>query len=454
MRNVIRIVSVLVVVGLIAACAGAGAGGGSGGGGGGSGTTVTPPQNLVGTFALTNGQSAVMDLQIDGSTSSSAISPQSSIQVTGTVRYEGADYVVGGLYDDTDGSLNLVAENNTTDDPKEGWRFLFSGTYTDADGFSGTVQLLDDNGAEQATGSASAAGVTDGEMSAVRVFVGTFGGDDWGSWNGTLTSSSFYGTYWSGRYNEGGSFSLGASGTTVSVVDPSGLTASGALNAAEDSINGTWESAWEEEYDGVTYSGVDSGSWSGRLVDANNDAPAIDETLDPLYLSNLLFQTWENMVSEVEAAFDAAGNGDGLFEVGDDLTTGDNVTTSVSGVTARYTVSDSDVVYYRYQFTGSGYSDAQTGITWSGGGAHLEEITDVDGATLRIVMDFGLTAEEGASTAGANTTDSSTLTIDYEDGGTSNLQVDVEVDYENETLTGTWEFDGSDYVSDMGYLLF
>ncbi len=82
MRNVIMIVSVFVVVGFIAACAGAGAGGGNGGGGGGGGTSVTPPQNLVGTFAMTNGHSAVMDLQIDGSTSATGISPLRPASVT------------------------------------------------------------------------------------------------------------------------------------------------------------------------------------------------------------------------------------------------------------------------------------------------------------------------------------------------------------------------------------
>ena len=444
--------SMLVLVALTA-CAGAGAGGGGGGGGG--GTTVTPPQNLVGTFAMTNGESAVMDLQIDGSASSTGFSPQSTIQVTGTVRYEGTDYIVGGLYDDADGSLNLVAENETTGDPKFGWTFLFTGTYTEADGFSGSVRLLDDNGAEQATGSASAAGVSDGEKSTVRVFVGTYGGDDWGSWNGTLTSTRFYGTYWSNQYDEGGSFSLSASGTTVSVEDPAGLTASGALNAAEDAINGTWEQAWEEEYEGVTYTGVDTGSWSGRLVDSNDDAPVIDSNLDPLYLANLLHQTSENMVSEVEAAFDAAGDNDGFFQVGNDLAEGDNdisVSQSGGGVDARYTVSGSEVDYYRYQFTGSGYSDEQTGITLSGGGVHVQVINDT---TFRIVMDSGLTADETTTTANADTSDSSALTVDY-DGSTtpSTLQIDVEVNYAAETLTGTWEFDGTNYVNDMGYLFF
>ncbi|MFW5797461.1 MAG: hypothetical protein ACOCXE_03005 [Spirochaetota bacterium] len=286
--------------------------------------------------------------------------------------------------------------------------------------------------------------------------MGSYGGDDWGTWNGTLTSTRFYGTYWSGRYNEGGSFSLAASGTTVNVVDPEGLTASGALNAAEDAINGTWEQAWEEVYGGVTYSGVDTGSWSGRLVDSNNDAPAIDDSLDPVYLSNLLYQTWENMVSEVEAAFDAAGDDNGLFEVGEDLASGDNdisVTEAGDGIDARYTVDPTFgvVVYYRYGFTGSGFSDAQTGITLGGGGAHVEVINDT---TVRIVMDSGLTADESTSTADADATDLDTLTIGYDGGGTSTLQIDVEVDYASETLTGTWEFDGSNYVSDMGYLFF
>ncbi|MFP4374942.1 MAG: hypothetical protein ACLFPO_11465, partial [Spirochaetaceae bacterium] len=251
--------------------------------------------------------------------------------------------------------------------------------------------------------------------------MGSYGGDDWGTWNGTLTSTRFYGTYWSGRYNEGGSFSLAASGTTVNVVDPEGLTASGALNAAEDAINGTWEQAWEEVYGGVTYSGVDTGSWSGRLVDSNNDAPAIDDSLDPVYLSNLLYQTWENMVSEVEAAFDAAGDDNGLFEVGEDLASGDNdisVTEAGDGIDARYTVDPTFgvVVYYRYGFTGSGFSDAQTGITLGGGGAHVEVINDT---TVRIVMDSGLTADESTSTADADATDLDTLTIGYDGGGTS-----------------------------------
>lgn len=419
---VVALVSLLVLAGC-----------GSAGAGGGTSNTVPPPQNLVGTFALDNGTAAVMDIQVGGSASGSQLSASATYAVTGTVRYQGENYTVGGLYDDADGSLDLIAENSGN-----GQRFLFSGTYTEAGGFSGTVRLLDSNGNELASGSASAAGVDDSEKSSVKVFVGTFGGTAAGTWNGTLTATRFYGTYADVTYGEGGSFSLDVSGTSVSENNPNTtLQAGGTVNG--DTISGWWRNPWVEVVGGVTYSGTDSGSWVGSVVDSNYDPTPIDTT-DGTLAINLLKQAFENAYSQTDAAFDTDGN----RNPGDDLSDGTHTDSSVSGITATYTVDSGVVIERELLFSSAGYDDAQTGIVLSDGTFRLT-VTGSSSAALDIDSDVSDTN---------NDTDNGGLSITYADTSTGELYVNVGIDYGTNQLTGVWEYDGTDYRSTMEPLIF
>ena len=121
------------------------------GGGSGGGTETDPPDNLIGTFALNNGKPAVMNIQIASNANLNiaagqpARSPGNTVRVTGNVRYDKDDYIVSGLYNNGTGKLDLFAENSG------GWRFIFSGYYTAAAGFSGTVTLYDSDESEITT---------------------------------------------------------------------------------------------------------------------------------------------------------------------------------------------------------------------------------------------------------------------------------------------------------------
>ena len=151
--------------------------------------SIPAPETMLGTVALDDGSSAVIDIQFGGGASSIA---QAAVTqpVTGTVRYNGEDYVVGGLYDPATGTLDIIAENPT------GQRFVISGTYSPSAGFMGTVTLYASDGAPLAYGSVSAAGSTNAEKSSVKLFTGTIGESvPRGVFNGTLTASRFYGTY-------------------------------------------------------------------------------------------------------------------------------------------------------------------------------------------------------------------------------------------------------------------
>lgn len=426
---------VLAVALLLAGCGSAGAGGGTS-------NSVPPPQNLVGTFAMDNGKAAVMDIKISGSASSSQISASATYAVSGNVRYEGEDYTVGGLYDDADGSLDLIAENSGN-----GQRFLFSGTYTEADGFSGTVRLLDSNGTELAKGSVSAAGVDDNQKSSVKVFVGTFGGTAAGTWNGTLTATRFYGTYADVTYGDSGSFGLQVSGNSVSENNPNTtLEAGGTVNG--NTISGWWRNPWVEEVGGITYSGTDSGSWTGSVVDSNYDAPSIDNTSDPTLLTNLVRQAFENVVAVVDNAYDIDGDRDVAEHV-----SGSNdaaiVTDGGSGtIDATYTKNTVGGVTYvdSKKLTFNSYVEPQTGVTLDGG-LHLLVNSD---DTVDLDIDSDLTYTSG------NDTEDSGLTVTFEGGATDTaaLYVNVVLDYSTNSLTGTWKYDGTRYESQMEALFF
>lgn len=267
---------------------------------------IPPPEYLLGTFALNNGKSAVMELQIGSAQNNyvAGLTPRATTPVTGNVRYEGDDYIAGGLYDDVDGSLNLFAENKTPGDDEFGYKFIFSGTYTLAGGFSGSVTLYDSPDIATAevvtTGSASAAEADDDDVDTVKIFTGTFGGDAWGTWNGTLTADQFYGTY-AGITGDGevldGSFTMDRTDATLHNLYGSTHPTQGGGTLYTSGGEGNWTISgwWRVDVD-------ISGVWSGHEVDENNDPHEPNADDDSPFLANLIKQAIENGINLYDGA--------------------------------------------------------------------------------------------------------------------------------------------------------
>ena len=125
--------------------------------------------------------------------------------------YAGEDYSVTGTYDDATGALDVEAVSAA------GRKYVFEGVYGEATGFSGTVRLIESDGTtEISRGSVSAAPASDAEVDTLTVFLGTFGGPSSGTFNGTLTDASFFGTYSGIVFDGSGSFTIDRSGDALS----------------------------------------------------------------------------------------------------------------------------------------------------------------------------------------------------------------------------------------------
>lgn len=391
-------------------------------------TVIPPPENLIGTIALTNGKSAVMDLQFASASSNymPEATPRATVGVTGKVRYEGEDYTVGGLYNDETGALDIFAENAS------GQRFVFSGTYTPGSGFSGTVKLYDsDQTTVIAEGSVSSTEATDEERSTIKIYTGTFGGDAYGTWNGTLTTDRFYGT-WSG--NTPGGWASGTFSMTRSNNSLSNLTGSNGPVGGGGTLFGTTSSGWWAGQDST------SGSWTGAEVDSNYDHHVPNAGDDSAYLANIILQAFENGVSLYNNTVD-----DGTISEGD----------TYQNISATLTDYDGDSIDdYTYNFGIGGsfdppYTDTQTGLKIAGQLLIEEQNADVWHLLIDSdVSDYTLAVNPPVSDNGG-------LTITFPDTTSIDLFVDVEIDDAAETIgpnnfgDATWELDGNDVLPDV-----
>jgi hypothetical protein len=237
-------------------------------------TVIPPPENLMGTISLGNGTSAVMDIQFDDIASGARAS---TVGVSGKIRYEGFDYIVGGLYDYSTGALDLFAKKST------GEKFVFSGTYNESTGFQGTIILYDASGVEDTSGSVSAVPVSDASKASIKICQGTFSGDAAGVWNGTLTADRFYGSYCIYGDNEGATFTMIRSGNTLTM-NASAYNPQGSGTVDGDTIYGEWGDENENGY------------WTGAAVSSTTYDPPSMSTLssNPAYMSNLIFQALSN----------------------------------------------------------------------------------------------------------------------------------------------------------------
>ena len=359
--------------------------------------SVAPPENLVGTIALNNGKSAVMELQFD-STSSGARA--ASISVTGNIRYDGDDYVVGGLYNEGTGAIDFFAENTTNQ-----LKFIFMGTYSVAEGFSGTVTLystVDDS--IQAAGSVSAVAAADTEMSTIQMFTGCYGGEAAGTWNGTLTSEGFYGNYASYDGEESDSFFLNRNNNSLSgTADETTITGT----VSGDTITGRWATTWIDGED----SGIARGTWNGAVVNSDGDPMEITSTLDKVFLSNMICQTYENGASLWEYAYEQ-----GDVDFGD----------TYSGITLTYSEDSS---YEIYTFAFADYDDVQTGLSIDGT-VVASDFAGTDTLYTLIVDDDG-------------NDDGGNMVITLPDGSTTmNLNVDLIFAEDGSYVSGSWILGG------------
>lgn len=419
-------------------------------------TVIPPPENLLGTIALDNGKSAVMDLQFASASSSylPGLTPRTTVSVTGKVRYEGRDYIVGGLYNDETAALDIIAENSAT-----GERFLFSGTYTPGSGFSGTVTLYDSGDQVIAEGSISSAEATNDERDAIRIFTGTFGGGAWGTWNGTITADSFYGT-WSGITGvdemtgeyiwESGTASLVRSGTVLENFSGTSGPSNGG-GTIDDSVSDSWTaSGWwaTDDYE-------NSGYWSGYQVDENYDQHVPTATDDPSLLSNIILQAFENGISNYfnrvqDDDYDTSNlpaDGDGHIIGPDDLPGSAGMQATINmiwdaGEGEHY--EDDMIIDF------NSYTDGQTGLTLDGS---LYQLSSEDPVTEEMLsQNLVLDSNVGTINACPDAALEGGFTITFADASSLYLYIDAVVDYENEEII-TFQQGGPVWVisSDTAY---
>lgn len=408
--------------------------------------TVDPPENLVGTIALSDGTSAVLDISFSATSSStqseaSMVRALAAYSIGGSVRYSGVTFAVSGTYDSETATLSATASNDTQG------TFSLEGSYDETDGLSGTVTFAGTNSVSVA-GSVNAVGVTDADRSTVSVFIGTYGGSAFGSWNGTLTTDRFYGTFaasdgsgdrgtFSATYVDG-DVTSGLADDTSDIQVPFG----GGLSENGDSIGGWY--AGDAEEDGVTY--PISGTWSGVKVDSSNDAPPVGASSGGPLVVNRFLQTLGNLFRR---ANDLAAEDEGTFS-------------EEAGPTYFYTIQvGSPDVELKFQalydgapsvdsfigwknvtitLTGEGYSDEVTGITIGSGEVYAEDDTSLTTSSIReiasLIIDSNVLDDPENRDEG--------VTITFPDETTGVLYVNATINAENETVGGTWEYGPDD----------
>lgn len=419
--------------------------------------TVDPPENLVGTIALADGTSAVVNISFTAASSSVTarsagnISASSTYSINGTVRYNEADFAVSGTYDGATAALAATATNSV-----EG-TFTVDGTYDSDEGFSGTVTFTPIDG-EEIAGSVHAVGVTDADRSSISVFVGSYGGSTYGSWNGTLTTDRFYGTFAaSDGSGDSGNFSAdfadgevsgGSAGSNTEDQVPFG----GILAEDGESIGGWF--AGDVVEDGVTYEV--SGTWSGVKVDGNNDAPAVGADSEGEVIANRFLQTLGSLIRRAEDLA-AAEESVTYEEDGQTVVAEVDSTDVVVRLTASFDGEPSEETFEGWDatsitLTGEGYTDTVTGVTIGPGEIYATYDTSRTASSIRqmttLIIDSDVDDDPEERNDG--------VTITFSDATSADLYVNGTIDTENETVGGTWDYgpDPTDVASFVEGALF
>lgn len=417
--SLLKLVGVLFAVLMVLGCTEAAEDGDPGAG-------DTLPDSIAGTVALEDGTSASFEMdfgELQGSGGGFAAS--ATAPVTGNVRYQSEDHGLVGEYDDSDNDLSPTATNDTT-----GAYFEFTGTYTSAAGYVATVEYFNSDGELLASGVASGTGFFSGDTT-TSVYLGTFSGDQGssGTWNGTLTDTEFYGTYAFTGFGISGTFTAERDGNTVSGFVDNGetTTAVGTISDDGQTISGTWSEVEE------------SGTWVGSKVDNQGDAPPAGADSDPVYLLNLIEQAFDSVDVLLYDIVDF--NDDGILNVFDELAEG-AVPIDVSGVegidAASYLLvedgSELLVAAGYVVFDSTGYTDPATGVNLSNGEFEYDGSV-FPNVTIDIDSDVGNDVDDGG------------LTVTWPDDTTSELFVNATANESTETVSGTWELDGTSFLS-------
>lgn len=394
---------------------------------------IDPPDNLIATIALNDGSSAVVDITFTEDTSSAQVTTLATYTIDGTVRYNSVTFDAEGTYDSENGDASMSATAGG------GSSFTISGTWDPDTGFTGTASLKNPEGTEIAAGSINGVGLANGEESSVSVFVGTYGGTAYGSWNGVIEGDRFYGTYAaSDGSDDSGSFTASYDSATGAITD--GVSGSaeipfgGSVSDNGESISG-WYAGTTTGDDGTDVSV--SGTWSGVTVDDNYDAPDIGVTSDGELIANRVFQAIGSAVRVAQDTLsdDPTGTTENVsIETGDPSVTVDtNVTVSFD---ADYEGEISEDTFLGFvsltiSIGSSGYTDPISGLTLGQG----EVYATFDATASPGIRDFKTLRINNPSA------DEVYITITFPDDSTGNLGVSSgTIDAENETVGGDWEF--------------
>ena len=371
-------------------------------------TGMTPPESIVGTFALSDDSSGVYEFDFESTPSGSGLRGSVHHTASGKVRYASQDFTAAGYFENSDGSINITAELSGAGS------FVVAGSYIEDEEFTGTIQYYDSNGTLLAEGTATGAAGSDGSETTV-LYTGTYGGDSWGVWNGTLSGTVFVGTY-SGD-GDSGPLYMTRSGDTLemNISHPEGgaLLAEGTLSSDGGTISGWWE---DTEYeDGAPI--VDRGTWTGAKVEGDYDPNLPSSDDDPAFLANVISQTIENGMTGWDEAYEDTGNPSVSFA-------------GASGsVTAGGSLIPSAVLPDNIVYAFNTYRDAQTEITVAGY-VYTEPTMDTEGEEL-IALGMVIDSDNNWYIDGTGMA----LTYPGDSTPSHHLFVDATVDWQDGTIT-------------------
>lgn len=243
-------------------------------------TGTPPPAQIVGTAALA-GESATFSFTRASAPRTASVrttSPKALYDISGSIRYRGITFTATGTYESITFVFSVTSSTQTVSGQSVYFRIM--GSYTAADGFSGTIERYT-NGVKDLTGSVSGSAPT---ASAAAVnYLGTFSGGYGGTWNMTLKDGIITGTYANYDPDYGsGTFKGTYSGSTLTFTSLTNsaatvLSFAGGGTLTGTSMSGTWNTTLR------TPEGDDSsgGIWSGAAATTQGD-PHTPSSSDPL----------------------------------------------------------------------------------------------------------------------------------------------------------------------------
>lgn|GEM_PF-6788143 len=372
-------------------------------------TGTPPPSQLVGTAALA-GESATYTLTPASSPSSSVIGRKALYTVSGNIRYRGTDFSVTGTYESVTRVISVTSASVSLSG--QTYSFKIMGTYSVTEGFNGTIERYV-NGVKDLVGSVT--GKVPAQGSLAKNYLGTFSGGAGGTWNFTIQGSTFTGTYANYDPEAGnGTFSGTISGSTLTITTVTNsvfpvVSFSGQGTISATSISGTWRTTLTTEEGSATYSGV----WSGAAATTQGD-PHTPSSADPLdYKFSLILQ-----------AIDLA-----LVSTGYDPETQDTYQNSANSVQCVVTENDPSAGKNKAVMTMlSDFTDPVRGIVLNAGGTITSIYQMPAGDLLKV-----------------------TATISFGNSPIATLSMDVDVDKQARSISGTITIDGTP-VTDISVL--